>query len=444
MRTNTFKFYYIVLAFIVIFSSCQDGADEQTFTSFQYSSKLVDEWVKTSIEMVKTSPGFSPPVAARTYAYMSFAMYEALRPGMPGYQSLAGQITGYTTDMVPIVEDKPYLWDVVANKAVFEVLKACFSGASIENEPKLLAKYESLLATITVGDLQAHIDNSLELGEKFGEAMVNYAAGDKQIECYKSNFPGSFVSPTGVGLWVPTSAQVIPLQPYWGEVRSFSLGGPGVTVAAPLAYSEDPSSEFYKEAHEVYIQFKTINNKERVIAEYWSDDPGKTGTPPGHSMSIARQVILKEKLNLGLASVAMAKVGMGVHDAFVNCWKSKYLYNLIRPITYIKKVIDPNFTSILPTPPFPEYTSGHSVQSGAAATILEGIFGANYAFEDRTHVDRTDINGAPRYFFSFKEFADEAAISRLYGGIHYRRAIDLGVEQGNSIGHEILKIQFTK
>ena len=133
---------------------------------------------------------------------------------------------------------------------------------------------------------------------------------------------------------------------------------------------------------------------------------------------------------------------MGIHDAFISCWKAKYFYNLIRPITYIHEHIDDTWSIPLATPPFPEYTSGHSVQSGATAEILTDLFGENYSFVDSTHVNRTDIDGSPRSFNSFYEFADEAAISRLYGGIHYRAAIDIGVEQGIKVGENIAKLQF--
>ena len=154
------------------------------------------------------------------------------------------------------------------------------------------------------------------------------------------------------------------------------------------------------------------------------------------------QILASEKANLARAAEVYAKLGMGVHDAFVSCWKTKYETNLIRPITYIHEYIDDSWTNPLPTPPFPEYTSGHSVQSGATAQILTDLLGENYAFVDRTHITRTDIDGSARSFSSFYEFADEAAISRLYGGIHYRAAIELGVEQGIEIGKNIGTLQF--
>ncbi len=180
------------------------------------------------------------------------------------------------------------------------------------------------------------------------------------------------------------------------------------------------------------------------IARYWADDPGESVTPPGHWISILNQVLEREQASLALASESYAKVGIAVADAFITCWHTKYLYNVPRPITYIQKVIDPTWNTPVVvdpviTPPFPEYTSGHSVQSGAAAGVLSDLFGANYAFTDHTHVR---LGYAPRAFASFEEAAQEAAISRLYGGIHYRAAIENGLQQGNCVSERVLELRF--
>jgi membrane-associated phospholipid phosphatase len=145
-------------------------------------------------------------------------------------------------------------------------------------------------------------------------------------------------------------------------------------------------------------------------------------------------VLRREGASLALAAETYAKVGCAVADAFIACWHQKYVYNLLRPVTYIRAVVDPSWASLLATPPFPEYPSGHSVQSGAAFQVLTDLFGAAYAFTDHSH----DARGlAPRSFGSFFEAAEEAAISRLYGGIHFRAAIENGVEQGKCIGQAV-------
>jgi membrane-associated phospholipid phosphatase len=154
-------------------------------------------------------------------------------------------------------------------------------------------------------------------------------------------------------------------------------------------------------------------------------------TPPGHWISIALAVLKQESADAGRAAETLALLGIGMADAFIGCWHAKFEYDLIRPVTYIHRVIDPAWEPILNTPPFPEYPSGHSTQSGAAATVLAGLFGESRGFEDATHVD----DGLPaRAYSSFWAAAEEAALSRLYGGIHFRAAIERGLDQGRCIG----------
>jgi hypothetical protein len=188
---------------------------------------------------------------------------------------------------------------------------------------------------------------------------------------------------------------------------------------------------------EVYNAVNNLSEEQRDIAYFWADDPVTTATPPGHSISILNQLIKENDLPLDQAVTAFAKLGIAISDSFISCWKAKYSFNYIRPVTYIQQNIDADWMPILNTPPFPEYTSGHSVQSGALAEIMTDIFGENYSFTDRTHESRTDISGGPRNFDSFYELAEEAAISRLYGGIHFQEAIELGLEQGYLIGRNI-------
>jgi hypothetical protein len=199
------------------------------------------------------------------------------------------------------------------------------------------------------------------------------------------------------------------------------------------AYSEDPRSPFYAEAHECYLALRALTPEQEAIARFWSDDPGLTPTPPGHSISILTQIVRAGDVGLAGAAEAYAKVGIAVADAFISCWSTKYRHNLLRPVTYVRRLIDPGWTTLLVTPPFPEYTSGHSVQSAAVAQVLTDTFGPT-AFTDRTHERR----GIPaRSFDSFMDAAHEAAISRLYGGIHFRAAIERGIEQGLCIGRRV-------
>jgi PAP2 superfamily len=249
------------------------------------------------------------------------------------------------------------------------------------------------------------------------------------------NFP-PYVPPTGPDLWVPTPpAFQSALQPSWGRNRCFAIAeGTAIPPGNHPAFSEQPGSAFRTEALEVYTTVNGRTPEQDAIARFWSDDPGATATPPGHSISITTQVLRREQASLARAAEAYARVGIAVSDAFVACWHQKYAYNLLRPVTYIQRLVDPSWLPPLATPPFPEYPSGHSVQSGAAFQVLTDMFGDGYAFVDYTH----DSRGlAPRSFGSFLEAADEAAISRLYGGIHFRAAIVNGITQGRAIGRAV-------
>jgi hypothetical protein len=204
-------------------------------------------------------------------------------------------------------------------------------------------------------------------------------------------------------------------------------------------YSEDSQSEFYQEAWEVYSVVNHLNPEQLAIVQFWADNLGQTGTPPGHSISILSQILIQEGSSLETGAEAYARLGIALADSFIACWQTKYQYNLLRPITYIHNVLgDTNWNTPVVTPPFPEYPSGHSVQSAAAAQVLTDMFG-EVAFTDHTHAS---LGYTPRTFTSFFAFAEEAALSRLYGGIHYRAAIERGLEQGHCIGQRVKALQF--
>jgi membrane-associated phospholipid phosphatase len=188
---------------------------------------------------------------------------------------------------------------------------------------------------------------------------------------------------------------------------------------------------FYKEALEVYDVKQNLTPEQRAIARFWSDDPMLSPTPPGHWIAIALQIFARDKVALDKSVDVLARLGIAEADSFIGCWDSKFQYDLLRPVTYIRRVIDSKWESLINTPPFPEYPSGHSTQSAAAAVVLTKIFGENFAFQDATH-ERDGIK--PRAFPSFWAAAEEAGISRLYGGIHFRAAIDRGLDQGRCIG----------
>jgi hypothetical protein len=420
----------------------------------KYSSEVPVAWDELQMVLVQTTSGFSPPVAARAFGYTGVALYEALVPGMSGYQSLSGQLNEMPAMPQP-QSNLEYHWPSVANGVLAAITRHLFAETTAQAAVNA-QKIDSLENAFTTkfrneaGADTAMLARSLAYGKQVAEAIFEWSKTDGGHEGYKRNTDTTFVMPTGPDKWVPTPGGAkYPLQPHWGANRPFVLpkGNPNMfsEPGDPLAYSEDPASAFYKDGIEVYNTVKNLTPDQRAIALFWSDDAGTTCTPPGHSVSIMCQCMKLKGNTHDVAAEACAKIGIAVNDAFIACWESKFKYNLLRPITYIQRVIDPswNSASALPlgTPPFPEYTSGHSVQSGAAAEVLTALYGPSFSFTDRTH----ELAGKGiRTFSSFYEFADEAAISRLYGGIHYRAAIERGVEQGKKIGQRVNALKFKR
>jgi membrane-associated phospholipid phosphatase len=278
------------------------------------------------------------------------------------------------------------------------------------------------------------------------DAIYDWSLSDGGHEGFRRNFPADYRAPLGDGLWVSTSrAKAEPsraMQPGWGDNRPFILtSGEECAPPAPPAYSEAADSAFYREALEVYTMTEAMSAEQREIARFWSDDPFRTATPAGHSVSILTQTLALEQATLATAAEAYAKLGIALADSFISCWHAKYQYNLIRPVSYIQQHIDPAWGPLLTTPPFPEYPSGHSVMSSAAAGVLTALFGADYAFSDHTH-DEWGL--ASRSFASFTDFAREAAVSRIYGGIHFRSAVELGLEQGDCVAARVNQLHFRR
>ena len=285
----------------------------------------------------------------------------------------------------------------------------------------------------------------LQQSERRGKAVAahifKWSPNDGGHESYVRNFPTDHTPPSGPRLWEPTAPAHQPaMQPYWGGLRPFVLQtADEFDPGPPPTYSEERGSHFHDEALEVYVTVNNLTQQQRRIAQFWADDPVETASPGGHSIAILTQTLRQLDAGLNVAAEAYARLGVALADAFVACWHAKYRYNLVRPVTYIRSVIDPAWGDQLPvvTPPFPEYPSGHSVQSGAFAQVMYDLFG-DLPLTDHTH----DARGyAPRRFNSYFQMANEAAISRLYGGIHFRSAIERGVEQGRAIGRVASRLE---
>ena len=389
-------------------------------------------WYKLVLELVRHTATYTPPVAARAFGYLGLAAYESLASAT-GASSLAGQINGLAA--LPARAEGTYDESLVLHAVMSEAVETFFGNTGPTGQRAMAAMRDKLGAKLHQGIAEDVAARSAAYGTAVAQHIENYSTPDGGHDVKNMGFPMQWTLQKGPEYWVPTSQivqQQAPLLPEWGKNRPFAMpAGKPCTAGDPPAYSEDPGSEFYKQAMEVYDTSKTLTDEQKAIARFWSDDPMLSPTPPGHWISITLQILHRDGTDALHAADALARVGMAVNDAFIASWNDKIHYNRIRPVTYIKRVIDKTWEPLLITPPFAEYPSGHSTQSGAAAAVLAAVFGAGFAFDDATHAD----DGIkPRHFGDFESAAAEAAASRLYGGIHFRAANENGLRQGVEVG----------
>ena len=432
--------YLVILfsfTFLILQTSCQDNNDTPYVSNENLNNKLVVDWFTLQNKLVKTTPNCPPPVAARNFAYAGITLYQSLYKGMNGL-NLQNRIQGLNS--VPSGFGYNYIWSIVANSAMAEIELQLFENTSTENKALITTKETDLLAFYIAANSvtdQELIDKSVGLGKQIATAIYESSKTDGGYQAFNNLFPTSYVIPTGAGFWVPTAPNFSqkPLLPYWGSNRTLLINNSSnsFTVNAPPAYSEDTASPFYASAMQVYNTVNQITTEQNLIAHYWSDGGG-TFTPPGHMIAIVLQLIQSEQMNLFDASRLMCKVGIGLNDAAIVCWRTKYQHNLLRPISYIRAHIDPSWNTIITTPPFPTYTSGHSTFSATTATILASHFGSNFTFTDNSKISD---GFQARTFNSFQAMANEAALSRLYGGIHYSFDNQEGLNCGNAIATNV-------
>jgi hypothetical protein len=385
---------------------------------------------------------FSPPVASRIYAYVAVAAYEAARAGNPEYITLAGQIP----HLKPLPGPDPakeYNFTIASVTAVLRVGKALvFSSGKID------AFHKQIINEFKTPDVRTDVfENSVAYGNSIADHILAWAAEDNYNQT-RSLEKHSFSDEAGA--WQPTPpAYMKAVEPHWNKIRPFVITSANqFRPSPPTSYSTDTTSQFYKEALEVYRITSKLTDQQKAIANFWDCNPftmnvrghvmfaTKKISPGGHWINIAR--LASKKIDAGLCESARvyACLSLALADSFISCWDEKYRSNVVRPETYINQEIDNSWIPLLQTPPFPEYTSGHSVLSTAAAVMLTDLFGENFSFADSTEVEF----GLPvRNFESFNHAAEEAAISRLYGGIHYMPAIVNGAHEGTELGKFIVQ-----
>jgi hypothetical protein len=390
---------------------------------------------------------FSPPVASRNYLYASIAAYESARHLNPEYKSLAGQLRGLNEVPKPDPSKKINFELATINALFLTCKKFIFSEADlIEFQNKMMKDIEAINIPKDV------YKNSMEYGALVSKHILEWA--DKDNYKQSRSFPKFAINAEEKERWRPTPPGYMDaIEPHWRSIRAILLDSAAqFRPIPPTKFDLNKNSAFMKDVMAVYNIGKNLTEEQKNIANFWDCNPYKLNvighvmhaskkiSPGGHWMDIARQTTIMNKDDFAKTTMTYAFVAIGLFEGFISCWDEKYRSNSIRPESIINENVDDSWVPLLQTPPFPEYTSGHSVISSASAEILSNIYGDAYAFTDSTEVR---FGLGTRSYKSFREAAEEASISRFYGGIHFMPAIVNGAEQGKKLGQFVInKVKF--
>jgi hypothetical protein len=384
---------------------------------------------------------FSPPVASRIFGYASLSAYEALRWSDTSYPSLTKQLHGFG-DIPKPEPGKSYAFSVSAVKALFEVtmkLTSSKDSSRVTMEALLLELKEAGVDEETYA-------RSISFGEAIAGVISKRASEDQYREVKgMARYTPSVLT----GKWKNTPPDYLDaVEPFWTKMKPLVMDSSAqFKPVPPPPFSLDKKSAFMKELTEVMDSTKNLSEEQKNIARFWDDNAAavthvghmmfanKKPSPGGHWMNITAIACRSSKADILKSAQAYAMTAVAMYDAFISCWDEKYRSEYIRPVTAINEFADRNWQPMLQTPPFPEYTSGHSVVSSSVATVLTKQFGEDFAFTDDYELPYIGIQ---RSFPSFIKASEEACVSRLYGGIHFRSAIENGKLQGRNLGAFIL------
>jgi hypothetical protein len=424
---------------IILFISCQK--QEPIVVTPDHFHNTIDKVVNIMVHDI-----FSPPVASRIFVYPNIAAYEIVAQKNDKYNSLKGQVTDFNG--IPEPENPENInYELAALIAHIDLSKKLIfsEGKMISYRDSLYLEWEDKNKPV--------FENSKKYALEVSEHISKWMNEDNYKET--RTMSKYTINTEDISKWQPTPpAYMDGIEPHWNKIRPMVIDSASqFKPAPPPEFSMEEGTDFYKEVREVYdisnkITEEGDDSEEIEIAQFWDCNPyvsvtrghlmfaTKKITPGAHWMGITKIATRKSNYNVAETLNAYTVTSIALFDAFISCWDEKYRSNLVRPETLINKYFNDNWKPILQTPPFPEYTSGHSVISNAASIALTDVFGENFQFDDDTEVQF----GLPvRSFDSFKDAAAEATISRMYGGIHYRVAVEVGATQGINLGNFVIE-----
>lgn len=433
----------LITAFAVLLSlySCNNKPAEKTYftDAFSYSKT-----VKELNEVVKFV-GFAPIVASRNYAYANIAAYECIAAGYPKeYNSLSGQINGFTIDVSSFgFKDHQIDYEFAS------LLAFCKVGEAVTFPEGSMKEYVDSLKNFAEesGMPSRMFANSVAFADSVSKTVLAWSKKDSYAQTRSASRYTVLDSP---GRWVPTPpAYASALEPHWREIRSIVMDSCNQFMPPrPIPFNvTDKNGAYYKQVMAVKNAVDSLTDEEKHIAEFWDDLGGKLNvvghiqfvtkkfSPPGHWMNIVGIASQKAKASFRKTVAAYTLTSICMFDGFIQCWDEKFRSNMIRPETVINKYIDQDWRPYLQTPPFPEYTCGHSTVSSAAAEALTKIYGDNFNYTDTSELE---FGIANRSFTSFRQAAQENNMARFYGGIHFHPSCIVSNEYGKKVGDFIV------
>lgn len=434
-----FNIRIYLLLFSIIMVSCKENSHYKKNIN---DRKLLIETVKKLNEVILDN-NFPPPIASRNYAYATIAAYETFALGDgKNYQSLCGQLNGLTP-MLKIDKTKSYDFEFAA------ILALCKVGNEVTFPSGSLDEYQNSLLKMadSLGMPSDIKDNSLALADTVSKTIIQWSKKDRYLE--SRSMPAYAISKDD-GTWNPTpAAYASALEPHWGILRTMVLDSSKQFLPpAPYPFNiKDKDSPYFKQVEKTLQISKSLTKEQQHIALFWDDNPFKLNvvghamfstkkySPPGHWMNICGIAANKSKANFGTSLCGYTKTSIALFDAFIACWEAKYTYNTARPETIINKFIDNDWRPFIQTPPFPEYTAGHSTISAAAAEALTSVYGENFAYIDDSE---EEFGIKKRSFTSFRQAAEENIKARFYGLIHYEYSCINGNRSGKQIGNFVV------
>jgi len=431
-----------IFGLLTILSFMLMGCTENTAYKEQLKDPELFHSAMQKLTDVMVHDIFSPPVASRVYMYPSVAAYAIIQKAYPNkYNSLEGQLNGFTE--IPDATDKNVDYHLAALHTFCVVGKEL-----IFSEDKMTEFQEDMYKSLQESGLPKKVLNA---SKAYGDEIAKHVLKWMDDDLYKQTrtYPKYTIKEEDK-FWKPTPPDYMDgIEPHWDKIRTLVLKSANKFPAKPpLEFNLTEGSPFQKQLMEVYEKVNGANAENTAIASFWDCNPyvshhqghamfaTKKITPAGHWIGITAIAARQSNNTFDETINAYTNVSVALFDAFISCWNQKWISLVVRPETLINQYIDEQWVPLLQTPPFPEYTSGHSVISRAAAVTLTHLYGDNFSYIDTTEKEY----GLPaRSFDSFIQASEEAAISRLYGGIHYMMAIEEGVNQGEKVGNYIVK-----